>query len=211
MNKFIALGVLALMGCGERTATISGLAGGPGAPGSSCHVEQQLGGALLVCDDGTSAVINNGSDGAAGANGADGSNGLDGSNGQDGVGCSVQSVSAGGPAPNGGALITCGATSTLVLNGTNGLDGANGTNGTDGADAPPTAYTIVGVVDPCGDAPGIDDEIFLQLANGQLVWLQVNSASALTARLALGRPGNWTTTDTSSCNFTVHNDLTVTW
>jgi len=56
-----------------------------------------------------------------GPKGADGSNGTS---------CEVSLVAASPLAPNGGSLIQCATSSSLVLNGTNGSNGANGTPGT---------------------------------------------------------------------------------
>lgn len=127
-----------------------------------------------------------------------------GDSGLDGQGCSVTPVLAGDLLlPNGGAIVLCGTNSVLISN------GAAGSNGTNGLDAPSSSYNIVGLVDPCDDAPGLADEVFLKLANGQMVWLQVDNGSALTARLSLASPGSFTTTDNSHCHFTINNDLTI--
>lgn len=57
-----------------------------------------------------------------------------GQNGTDGSSCSVTTVQASSPAPNGGSLIQCqDGSSSLVLNGTNGTDGSNGATGATGA------------------------------------------------------------------------------
>lgn len=78
-----------------------------------------------------------GKDGVNGTNGVDGKDGVagkDGTNGVDGADCEVTEVPANDAAPNGGSLITCGHSHSLVLNGSNGVDGANGKDGTDGQD-----------------------------------------------------------------------------
>lgn len=139
--------------------------------------------------------------GATGALGATGNTGVAGNSGADGVGCSVTSVPVGDTLLTyGGAVVLCGASSVLI---------SNGAPGAAGADAPPSSYSITSVTDPCGDSPGIDDEVFLRLANGQLVWLEVDNSSALTARLSLARPGNWMVTDGSGCQFTINSDLSI--
>lgn len=72
----------------------------------------------------------NGTNGTNGIDGAPGATGPQGPAGSDGVGCEVTSVAPGPSAPNGGSLISCASSSSLVLNGTNGTDGAPGTPGT---------------------------------------------------------------------------------
>jgi len=139
--------------------------------------------------------------GPAGPQGAQGVPGTDGRDGLNGVGCSVTPVLEGDLLlPYGGAVVLCGDASALI---------SNGAPGEDGEPVPSSSYAIDSIVDPCGDAPGISDEIFLRLANGQLLWLQVDGPSALTARLSLAVPGNWRTTDGSNCFFTISSTLEI--
>lgn len=108
--------------------------------------------------------------------------------GQDGKSCTVATVAN-------GALITCpDGTASVVL------------NGTDGQDAPPTAYSVVEVIDPCGKQAAFD-EVLLKLANGQIM---AHFASGAQQFLALIGPGNYTTTDNTSCKFTITAEGTVT-
>jgi len=127
-----------------------------------------------------------------------GHTGTDGATGADGANCSVMAVEPSIDAPNGGALITCGLSQTLVL---------NGTNGTDGLDAPPTAYSIVDTINPCG-VNGSFDEVLLRLANGSVLASFSQNGSALTTRLVELVSGNYATTDSNSCSFsaTINND-----
>jgi hypothetical protein len=53
-----------------------------GKNGSSCSVQQAANGAVVLCTDGTSAIISNGTNGL---NGTDGQDGVDGTNGQNGT------------------------------------------------------------------------------------------------------------------------------
>jgi hypothetical protein len=129
-----------------------------------------------------------GPQGPQGEAGQPGLDGKDGSDGADGVGCSVQNVSN-------GALITCGTTTAVVL------------NGIDGEDAPPTTYSVVNIINPCGDSSGFD-EVLLKLANGSLM---AHYSHGNKQFLTLLTPGNYATTDGESCNFTVHSDMSVTW
>lgn len=64
----------------------------------------------------------NGSDGNRGRRGAQGV-GVPGAPGKDGVGCSVTTVTPCELAPAGGVLVTCGDTSSLLVNGVDGLKG----------------------------------------------------------------------------------------
>lgn len=114
-------------------------------------------------------------------NGGNGSNGTDGVNGQDGA------------------------------NGADGQDGLDGQDGTNGADAPLNNTDIVEIVDPCGDALGIYDEIFLRMRDGRLVASFSANASGALTRFTILVAGSYQTTDGSGCNFTVNADNSVTW
>lgn len=191
-----------------------GSAGPSGSAGSSCSVNIVPQGALILCTDGTSALIENGADGERGENGNDGANG------QDGYSTVFSVVDAGASCPVGGSIILLatdanrsgtldgldtGLQSALVCNGVDGQNGADGADGQDGADAPATAFTPVGIHDPCGDKPGVYDEVFLQLANGQYLASFSDNTSGLNTRFAVLVPGNFVTSDGSACYFTVDN------
>lgn len=126
--------------------------------------------------------------------GPQGDTGPRGEKGEPGIGCSIAAASN-------GAIITCGTNSVLILN---GLDGADGE---DGEDAPPTAYTITELIDPCGDESGFD-EILLRLASGILIAHYSHGNKQFLVSIG---PGNYVTTDGHSCSFSVSNDLQVTW
>jgi len=83
--------------------------------------------------------------------------------------------------------------------GQNGLDGAAGKDGV----SPSIEYSIVDVVDPCGDAPGKYDELLLVLGNGTLVASFSDSSSGLNTRLVEIPDGTYNTTDNTGCTFTV--------
>lgn len=87
----------------------------------------------------------------------------------------------------------------------------NGVDGADGHDAPPTAFTPVQIIDPCGDAPGIWDEVMLKLQNGTLLASFSDNASGQNTRFSVITAGSYVTTDGSNCHFTVDPDLTVHW
>lgn len=99
-------------------------AGVDGTNGTSCTVEPQSEGALITCEDGTTAFVEYGEDGTDGTNGVDGTNGTDGlagPAGADGVDGQDGATGATGPAGKDG------------LAGADGLDGAPGQDGKDGA------------------------------------------------------------------------------
>lgn len=124
--------------------------------------------------------------------------------GPQGDGCTVTSIAKGDTVlPQGGSVIVCGKTSSLISSGQDGLNGNNG------LDAPQT-YAILNLVNPCGDASNISDEVFLKLADGTILWLQVDNAAGLNARLSVALPGNWITTDGDNCSFTLNSDGTIT-
>jgi hypothetical protein len=93
----------------------------------------------------------------------------------------------------------------------NGRDGAAGEDGEDGEDAVLPGFTPVAVVDVCGDAPGVYDEVLLRLANGQLLASFSDNASGANTRFSILTPGTYRSTDGSNCMFTVHSNGLVTW
>ena len=95
--------------------------------------------------------------------------------------------------------------------GADGAPGAQGPAGQDGADAPISPNNIASVIDPCGDAPGIVDEVLLQLASGELLVFFANNVNSDYGRLAIIPPGSYMTTDGQNCYFTVNADHSVIW
>lgn len=133
--------------------------------------------------------------GDAGSQGIPGSPGLPGAPGTPGQDCNVTTLLPSHDNPTGGAQITCGSNSVIVVNGASGAAGA-------------TSFVIVGSIDPCGPSGG-QDEIFLLMASGAVVALYTDGSSALTARLSYIRDGvGYTTTDTSGCQFNLSTDGT---
>lgn len=95
-----------------------------------------------------------------------------------GASCSVNTVAN-------GAIIKCtDGTNSVILNGLN---------------APPTAYTVTAIKDPCGKQTSFD-EVLLILEDHQIL---AHYASGSNQFLTLIGPGNYVTTDGSSCYFTV--------
>lgn len=146
--------------------------------------------------------------GLKGERGKTGLKGDTGAPGADGGSCSVEQLLN-------GAVITCSnGTTALISNGINGLDGQDGADGQDGEDgadgqnAPPTAYTVTELINPCGDGPG-HDEVLLRLANGQIIAHYAGGGNL--QFLAVLSPGSYVTTDSPACAFTLHANGTVTW
>lgn len=121
-----------------------------------------------------------------GCAGKPGKDGLAGQPGHPGEGCTVEQMFN-------GAMIKCGDFSAIVLNGEDGT---------------PTSFTIVEVIDPCGDKPGYLDEIIFRLANGSLI---AHFTSAGLQGLTVLTPGNYRTLDKQACNFTVTPTNEVIW
>lgn len=117
------------------------------------------------------------------------------------------------------ALPACkGPQGTHGIHGINGVDGQPGAQGPAGADgqdgavgpagqnAPPTPYTPIGLENPCGDAPSVADEIFIRMANGDLI---ASYGTGNSVRFAVLTPGNYVTTDGDNCTFTIAADGSI--
>lgn len=122
--------------------------------------------------------------------------GKDGKNGVDGANCSVTEVVSSPAVPNGGAIITCADSSVLVKNGANGQDGVS---------------SIISLIDPCGDAPGIYDEVIIKLPDGTLLASFSDNANGKNTRLSVLSEGSYQTTDGSNCAFSITSDGSVTF
>lgn len=94
--------------------------------------------------------------------------------------------------------------------GPQGIEGDKGDTGATGATAPTNPYDVVQIIDPCGDAPGIYDEVFLKMQNGILIASFSDNANGNNTRLSLLVNGSYVTTDGSNCHVTVSNG-SVTW
>ncbi len=94
--------------------------------------------------------------------------------------------------------------------GLNGQDGQDGATGPEGSPAPVNPYTILKIIDPCGDAPGIYDEVILRLGTGQLLSAFSDNVDGYNTRFSLLVPGSYQTTDGSNCHFSVGGDGVVT-
>lgn len=166
--------------------------GDPGIPGTTCLAQTVIGGVNILCGNNAPVFVRDGTDGL---------NGTNGTNGIPGTGCTVITILPSVGNPTGGAQVTCGLTSAIIINGASSASAA--------------AYNVVETIDPCG-ASGGQDEVFLRTASGALIALFVDSSSALTARLSYLKDGiNYQTTDSQSCQFNVTTNgsglRTITW
>lgn len=84
-------------------------------------------------------------------------------------------------------------------------------DGLKGDAGPTTQYGIVEIIDPCGDTPGIYDEVLLRLATGQIIASFSDNLNGYNTRFTILQAGTYVDTDGSGCVFTVHADNTVTW
>lgn len=82
------------------------------------------------------------------------------------------------------------------VNGTNGTNGSNGVNGEDSE----SYFTIL---DPCGNAPGLNDQILLKLADGTVISSDRDNNGGKNTRLARLEPGTYLTTDGDNCTFSI--------
>lgn len=211
-----------ILTCGDTTTILHhGAIGSTGAPGStgpagSTGETGATGAPGEAGAPGTNGV--NGSNGTDGIAGADGAPGAAGANGQDGfsVVASTEVILSGDYfCPTGGTRIrlardldrdglwSLSDDQQQIASICNGAVGATGAAGTNGTNAPPTPFSPVGLVDPCGDAPGIYDEVFLKLANGTLLASFSDNSAGQNTRFSVLSTGSYVTTDSSHCYFSV--------
>jgi hypothetical protein len=120
-----------------------------------------------------------------------GETGSAGSVGAPGVGCMIQPIGASDSAPNGGSILTCENSATLIL---------NGTNGTNGQDAPDQPYAIAKIIDPCGKQSA-HDEVLLVLVDGTVLAHFSSGGKEFLTLLTVGV--QYVTTDGTNCRFKV--------
>lgn len=115
-------------------------------------------------------------------------------------------------------LIDCGNTSYSIPapqkgdkgdTGATGPQGQPGNDGKDGQDATLNPLDIVAVLDPCGKDPGVVNEVFLKLRNGQVIASFSNNVNGDYTRFSILPPGNYMTTDNTNCTFTLTADGSI--
>lgn len=196
--KYLLIAVIltTFIGCGKKVEYVvvkgeKGDVGSQGNPGT---------------DGGTGPQGNTGATGATGADGSNGHNSL------------IYSVSSTG-CINGGITVLSGVdvNDNFVLDigevtaSADVCNGADGQDGEDGADAPPTGFTPVALLNPCGDNPSVFDEVFLKLSNGTVLASFSDSASGLNTRFSVLVPGTYSTTDGDGCVFTIDGSGSFTY
>ena len=70
---------------------------------------------------------------------------------------------------------------------------------------------VAQIIDPCGNAPAVVDEVLLKLTDGSLLASFSDNSSGKNTRFAVVPAGNYVTTDGSSCMFHVSSSGAVTW
>lgn len=209
--------LLALPNCGRNTTKDCTL------NGEDCHTVE-VGPAGKDGTDGKDgkdgAQGPKGDRGEIGPPGATGAQGTAGSNGTNGYSVVYAQLASAPGCTNGGHTLMLGVdvnrngaldvgtdTSIQSMEICNGQDGEDGE---DGQDAAPTSFTPTALVNPCGDAPSIIDEIFLKLANGMLIASMSDNANGQNTRFSVLTPGTYRTTDGDNCTFTVNNSNQIT-
>ena len=66
-------------------------------------------------------------------------------------------------------------------------------------------HNITKIIDPCGTVSNRYNEVFFRLSSGKIVSSFSDAASGLNTRFAELKPGTYSTTDGTSCIFTVNN------
>jgi hypothetical protein len=89
----------------------------------------------------------------------------------------------------------------------NGLDGQDGKDGLGVASSP---YMTTELINPCGDASGVNDEVLLRLYNGIILASLSDKFNGNNTRLSVLSPGTYSTTDDDHCTFTITSDGQIT-
>lgn len=145
-----------------------------------------------------------GEPGGQGEPGPTGSAGERGEQGDPGSNCTVANTIT-------GATVFCeDGTIATISNGIDGINGSDGESivgpqGEPGQDAPPTPFTVVELIDPCGQE-AVFDEVLLRMADGSLM---AHYSAGGNQFLTLVPPGSYATTDGTGCTFIVTSELTV--
>jgi len=155
-----------------------------------------------ACDEHGYLVLEGpkGDAGIQGERGEAGNDGQDGADGQDGISCSVIPVVANIVAPDGGALVTCGETSSLILNGAKGDTGSTGATGATGqAGTPGTLVTPIQFCSGTGSYPSHFPEVGFCI--NDKIYAVYSANGGFLTEVA---PGTWSSNGiNNSCTFTV--------
>lgn len=108
-------------------------------------------------------------------------------------GCNVTTVSPSSSVPNGGSLISCPNSNSLVVNGSNGINNV--------------IYSVSSEIQMCQE-DNDKDKIMLKLTNGPTVVLFKDKNNPNNKQLIHVTPGSYSI---DSCNFTVDSNGNVSW
>lgn len=72
-------------------------------------------------------------------------------------------------------------------------------------------YTPVAMLNPCGNAPGIYNEVLLKLSDGTVLSSFSDNANGLNTRFSIIGPGTYSTTDGDNCVFTLDSNGNITY
>jgi hypothetical protein len=184
------ISILTLVACGQTNV----LVGPRGVNGSSCSVSHNSSSTTVFCTDGTSAVIENGSDGQSGANG---------------YSSLINIIASASSCANGGITVISGLDSNsdgiLTSTDTNikTAEICNGENGQDGQDGKTPAFSAVSTIAPCGNTVAWKEQL-LCLGNGKILASFSENVNGLNTRLAFITDGSYLNTDSSNCSFNIN-------
>lgn len=196
----LVLGSVLLINCGRATFHSHP------RPEKKCLLRKSDAGTLVECPNSNPIFIpaqvgpkgDTGEVGKDGVNGTDGKDGVNGVNGKDGIdgkdGVDGKDGQDGIDGQDG-------------KDGVDGQDGQDGEDGKDGVDGQDGADAVLEVINPCG-VEGPLEELILRLNDGKL-YAVYYSHSAHDVFLTELVPGNYVTTDSYECHFTVTTDLNV--
>lgn len=198
MRNYLLLILLVIIGCGYIHKEFKGDPGDVGQSSVSCTVTKNDGIATITCPDGSTTTVRDGDRGNAGSSGVVGPQGH--SNVFNVVSATNTECFAGGSV----ILMGLDVNDNLILdaNDTN-FQSVVVCNGRDGQSAPPTQFTPVGLVDPCGAKPEYYNEVFLRLADGTLLASFSDNVSGLNTRFSVLIAGSYMTSDGTNCLFSI--------
>lgn len=190
MRRLLILTPLLLNACGTPRIEVS----------NGCLTVQTESGVVIRCPGQQDVVVSNGTPGPQGSPGPKGNDGL-----------SVVSLTTTTTTCKSGGVTTFLATDQnssgkLEFDKDTNISSFTVCNGDKGEPSPtptPSKYTPVAVIDPCGDKPGVIDEVLLRLNDGSILASVSDKANGQNTRFAILPPNNYMTTDGSNCYFTI--------
>jgi hypothetical protein len=80
-----------------------------------------------------------------------------------------------------------------------------------GTNAPTTPWTQISLLNPCGDAPGIYDEVLVRAQDGTIVASFSDNANGKNTRFSVLTAGTYQTTDGDNCVFSINSLGNITY